>query len=87
LDTIKNTPKLVGVRVEGHTDNTGSDQINMPLSRARAQRVSDYLVLHGMEMVNIAVAGYGSNRPIADNATEAGRAANRRVEVTVTRQR
>lgn len=86
LSKIKATPKLVEVRVEGHTDNTGSDAINLPLSKARAQRVRDYLVLNGLELVNIQVNGFGSSRPVADNNTEIGRTANRRVEVTVTRQ-
>lgn len=86
LQSIKATPKVVEVRVEGHTDNSGSDRINLPLSKARAQRVRDYLVLHGLEMVNILAEGYGSSRPVTDNETEAGRAANRRVEVIVVRE-
>lgn len=86
LQTIKATPKVVEVRIEGHTDNTGNDAVNLPLSKARAQSVRDYLVLNGLEMVNIKVDGFGSSRPVADNQTEAGRSANRRVEVIVTRQ-
>jgi adhesin transport system outer membrane protein len=87
LQKIKDTPKVVEIRVEGHTDNTGSDAINLPLSKSRAQRVRDYLVLNGLELANIRVDGFGSSRPVADNTTESGRAVNRRVEVTVTRQR
>jgi adhesin transport system outer membrane protein len=86
LETIRATPKVVEVRIEGHTDNVGSDAINLPLSKARANRVKDYLVLNGLELTNIRVEGYGSSRPVADNNTEAGRAANRRVEVVVTRR-
>lgn len=86
LKKIKNTPKVVEIRVEGHTDNSGNDAINLPLSKARAQSVRDYLVLNGLEMANIQVAGFGASRPVADNTTESGRAANRRVEVSVTSQ-
>lgn len=86
LQKIKDTPKVVEIRVEGHTDSSGSDAVNLPLSKARAQRVRDYLVLNGLELMNIRVDGFGSSRPVADNGTETGRATNRRVEVTVTRQ-
>lgn len=86
LQKIKATPNVVAIRVEGHTDSSGSDGINMPLSHARAQRVRDYLVLNGLEMVSIQAQGYGSSQPVADNSTEAGRNINRRVEVRVTRQ-
>ncbi|ACE82715.1 TolC family outer membrane protein [Cellvibrio japonicus] len=83
---IKNTPKVVGIRVEGHTDNTGTDALNIPLSKARAQRVRDYAVLNGLENIPVSVDGFGASRPVADNNTEAGRAANRRVEISITRQ-
>lgn len=86
LQKIKATPNVVEIRVEGHTDSSGSDAINLPLSNARAKRVRDYLVLNGLEMVNIQAQGYGSSRPLADNNTEAGRNVNRRVEIRVTRQ-
>lgn len=86
LQTIKNTPNIMEVRIEGHTDSSGSDAINLPLSKARAQSVRDYLVLNGLEMVNIQVAGYGASRPVADNRTESGRLANRRVDISVTSQ-
>lgn len=87
LQKIKATANVVEIRVEGHTDSSGSDAINLPLSKARAQKVRDYLVLNGLEMINIQTDGYGSAKPVADNNTEAGRAANRRVDVNVTRQR
>src|SRR5690606_17761685 len=86
LQKIKATPNVVEIRVEAHTDSSGSDAINLPLSNARAKRVRDYLVLNGLEMVYIQAQGYGSSRPLADNNTEAGRNVNRRVEVRVTRQ-
>lgn len=71
------------VDVYGHTDPTGGDQINIPLSQNRAQAVADYLVQRGVSPARIATQGFGSSRPIADNSTEAGRAQNRRVEIRV----
>jgi adhesin transport system outer membrane protein len=83
---IKETANVVQINVAGHTDNTGTDALNIPLSKARAQRVRDYFVLHGLESTPMTVDGFGSTRPIANNNTEAGKSANRRVEVTVTRR-
>lgn len=83
---IKATPQVVDIKIIGHTDNTGTDALNLPLSNARAKRVRDYFVLNGLESIPMSSEGYGSSRPVADNATDAGKAANRRVEVTVTRK-
>lgn len=69
------------VRIIGHTDNTGSDALNERLSLERAQSVRNYLVDRGVRADTIQVAGRGEREPIADNATEAGRAKNRRVEI------
>ncbi len=70
------------VAIVGHTDNTGSDAINDPLSLRRAQAVDSYLKTCGVTPSQIAkVEGLGSYNPIADNTTAAGRAQNRRVEV------
>lgn len=71
------------VRIVGHTDSTGSDAINNPLSVARADSTRDYLVDHGVSSNRIAVDGRGSREPIADNGSDAGRARNRRVEIFV----
>ena len=71
------------VLVEGHTDNTGSDAINDPLSQRRAQAVANYAQGQGVEASRFQTKGYGSRQPIADNTTEAGRTANRRVEVAI----
>ncbi|MES2674069.1 MAG: TolC family outer membrane protein [Pseudomonadota bacterium] len=87
LKKIKATPNVVELKIEGHSDNTGTDKINIPLSKARADKVRDFLVLNGLENMNIHTEGYGSARPLGDNAVEAGRKANRRVEVTVTHHR
>jgi outer membrane protein OmpA-like peptidoglycan-associated protein len=65
----------------GHTDNTGSDAINNPLSVERAQSVRDYLSARGVPASRIDTAGRGEREPIADNNSEAGRARNRRVEM------
>ena len=70
------------VAVYGHTDSTGSDQINDPLSVNRAASVANYLVSKGVAEAQIKnVVGLGSKEPVADNGTVEGRAANRRVEV------
>ncbi|WP_435526398.1 OmpA family protein [Ideonella oryzae] len=69
------------VMVIGHTDSTGSDAINDPLSVDRAASVRDYLVMRGVSPTRISIEGKGSHQPIADNATVDGRARNRRVEI------
>ena len=70
------------VSIIGHTDNTGSDEINNPLSLRRAQSVESYLKSCGVTAGQIAtVEGKGSTEPVADNSTSAGRTQNRRVEV------
>ena len=69
------------VRIIGHTDNTGSDAINNPLSVNRAQSARDYLVSRGVAATRISIDGRGSREPIADNSTEAGRARNRRIDI------
>ncbi len=69
------------VEIAGHTDSQGSDEYNQGLSERRAQAVADYLVAHGANVGNISVKGYGESQPVADNASKAGRAANRRVEL------
>ncbi len=70
-------------RVEGHTDSSGSAAINQDLSQQRAEAVMQALVARGVDAGRINATGYGADRPIASNATEAGRRANRRVEVYV----
>jgi outer membrane protein OmpA-like peptidoglycan-associated protein len=69
------------VRVVGHTDSTGSDAVNDPLSRARAESVAHYLEDRGVPSNRVEAVGRGEHEPIADNNTEAGRAKNRRVEI------
>ncbi|HKO93664.1 MAG TPA: OmpA family protein, partial [Polyangiaceae bacterium] len=69
--------------VEGHTDATGSTASNEQLSMKRAEAVRDALVSDGVPAERITVMGYGESRPLADNASPAGRATNRRVEIVV----
>ena len=69
------------VTIVGYTDSTGNDAINNPLSVARAGSVRDYLAARGVPARGIRAEGRGSHDPIASNATEAGRAQNRRVEI------
>ena len=66
--------------VQGHTDNQGSDKINDPLSQQRAEAVVKALEEQGVDPFNLRPVGKGSHEPVADNATEEGRAKNRRVE-------
>ncbi|MDO5685811.1 MAG: OmpA family protein [Neisseria sp.] len=74
------------ITVAGHTDSTGSDSINQPLSERRAQAVSQYLSSRGVAAHRIKAVGYGSRSPIASNATVEGRAQNRRVEILINPQ-
>ncbi|MDQ2769307.1 MAG: OmpA family protein [Bacteroidota bacterium] len=71
------------VVVEGHTDNSGSDAINQPLSERRAQAVSNEIQGQGVDAARITTTGYGSSQPVADNTSATGKAANRRVEVAI----
>lgn len=71
------------VTVIGHTDSTGTDEINKPLSENRAKAVAAYLVSQGVPADSVTSTGVGSAEPIADNKTAAGRAQNRRTEIKV----
>lgn len=75
--------KNFSLKLAGHTDNTGSMQTNLRLSKERAESVKAYLVSKGANASRIEATGYGPNQPIADNATEEGRQMNRRVEFTL----
>ncbi|MCD0421130.1 OmpA family protein [Rubrivivax benzoatilyticus] len=77
----KGLDQTMHVRIVGHTDSTGSDAINDPLSLARARTVRDYLEDRGVPAARLEIAGRGSREPVADNGSDAGRAKNRRVEI------
>lgn len=95
--TLKNEAKIViaklagillilpelNLRVEGHTDSTGSADYNQELSERRASSVRDFLAQQGIEGQRMVAFGYGLTRPVADNSTRDGRAKNRRVEIVI----
>ena len=71
------------VEVAGHTDSTGSDAYNQSLSERRAGSVASYLQSQGVSAQRVITVGMGESRPVADNSTESGKQANRRVEITM----
>jgi len=71
------------IQIAGHTDSTGSHAYNMKLSEQRAQSVKNYLTGRGVPAQRLHTIGAGPDYPVADNSTEAGRAQNRRVEITI----
>jgi outer membrane protein OmpA-like peptidoglycan-associated protein len=85
LDEIgRNLDPNVRVTIVGHTDSSGNDGINDPLSLDRAEAVRDYLADRGVRSTRMAVEGRGSHQPIASNTSESGRASNRRVEILLS---
>lgn len=78
-----NSYKKSEIIITGHTDNTGTDEMNNRLSLQRASHVRDYLVSQGVDANRIRVQGLGSRYPVADNSTADGRFQNRRVEIFV----
>jgi outer membrane protein OmpA-like peptidoglycan-associated protein len=80
--SLRDSPN-VEIGIIGHTDSTGTDAINDPLSMQRASVTRDYLVTRGLSPEFFRIDGRGSREPIADNRTSAGRAQNRRVEIFV----
>lgn len=89
LDEVANVlveNSTIKIRIEGHTDNKGKAKYNKKLSQRRAESVRKYLIKRGIDAGRMTSAGFGMERPIEDNATEAGRAANRRVEIHITSQ-
>ena len=86
LDNVANTLNQYNqtvIEVAGHTDNVGTDAYNQTLSQQRANSVSSYLNGKGVMQQRMIVVGAGETRPIASNDTDAGRAQNRRVEITI----
>lgn len=82
MDILSDYPYLT-IQISGHTDNVGSDSYNEKLSQARAKSVVDYLKDEKVDSSRLSYKGYGSTMPVALNATDEGRAKNRRVEFTV----
>jgi outer membrane protein OmpA-like peptidoglycan-associated protein len=83
VQALRDQPTLQ-TQIVGHTDSVGSDAYNMRLSQRRAESVATYLVQQGVPRQNIKTDWRGKREPIASNATAAGRAQNRRVEITLT---
>jgi OOP family OmpA-OmpF porin len=83
---IAKNPQIKRLRIEGHASAEGNPAHNRTLSDERAQAVMKYLDDHGIAAKELVAAGYGADRPIADNATEDGREKNRRVEFVIVEQ-
>jgi outer membrane protein OmpA-like peptidoglycan-associated protein len=75
-------PEL-NLRIEGHTDSTGSDEHNQRLSERRADAVKSFLAAQEIDMNRMVSVGYGEYRPVADNSSADGRQKNRRVEIVI----
>jgi outer membrane protein OmpA-like peptidoglycan-associated protein len=83
LASILNKYPDTNILVEGHTDSTGTEELNQTLSERRAQSVSNLCVSTGVKSARFNVMGYGEGQPIADNESDEGRQQNRRVEVAI----
>jgi outer membrane protein OmpA-like peptidoglycan-associated protein len=83
MATVLNKYPDTNILVEGHTDNTGSDEHNLRLSQERAQSVSNYLATLGVNPTRLTMMGYGESQPVATNDTVDGRQLNRRVQVAI----
>lgn len=83
LDKLQKHPAW-HITVSGHTDNIGDENINLDLSRRRAEAVIEYLAAKGISRNRLAAKGYGSSTPVASNDTKEGRNRNRRVEFTIS---
>jgi outer membrane protein OmpA-like peptidoglycan-associated protein len=80
---LKSHPEVKHVNIEGHTDSMGDPAFNMQLSEGRAKAVRAYLVEKGVAADRLSAKGFGATRPVADNKTAQGRAANRRVDFMI----
>jgi OOP family OmpA-OmpF porin len=83
---LRENAQIEVLQIEGHTDSTGKPDYNRELSRKRAESVRAFLVKAGIEGRRLAAKGFGPDRPIAENETEAGKERNRRVEFNIVKQ-
>lgn len=83
--TLNDNPKMI-IELGGHTDNTGSNELNLKLSQDRADAVREYLIGKGIEPDRVASKGYGESKPVATNDTEEGKQQNRRVEFIIIKK-
>ncbi|MDP2599514.1 MAG: OmpA family protein [Deltaproteobacteria bacterium] len=86
VEVLHQYPNIRKMRIEGHTDNIGSDAYNEKLSQKRAESVRQYLIAKGIAPERLEAAGYGESTPVATNDTELGRAKNRRTEFTIVEE-
>ena len=84
VSVIQSNPDITKIAIEGHTSSEGSEDFNRDLSRRRAQAVLKYLTDKGVAADRLTSNGFGPDRPIASNDTEADREKNRRVEFNIT---
>ena len=82
---VKEHPEVGRIRIEGYTDNVGPPDMNLRLSRERADSVRAALIERGVAHDRLRTEGYGESHPVAPNRTRAGRAKNRRVEFVATK--
>lgn len=83
LDIVSNIEEEFFIKVSGHTDNTGELKYNISLSESRAKEIAYHLYKNGLPAKAIDYRGFADMKPVADNDTEEGRAANRRVEIEI----
>ena len=84
---MKDHPEILKIEIQGHTDSRSSHASNMKLSDKRATAVRKYLEDKGVDKGRMVSKGYGPDKPIADNKTDAGRAENRRVEIHILKRK
>jgi outer membrane protein OmpA-like peptidoglycan-associated protein len=84
-EAMKLKPKLI-IEIGGHTDNTGTSEINQKLSQDRANAVRNYLIKKGIAPNRVSAKGYGDTQPVADNTSEEGKQKNRRTEVRIIKE-
>lgn len=85
VEVMKLKSTLV-IEIDGHTDNTGTAEINQKLSQDRADAVRNYLIKKGIAATRVSAKGFGDTMPVADNSTDEGKAKNRRTEVKIIKE-
>lgn len=85
VEVMKLKPALI-IEIDGHTDNTGTPEINQTLSQNRADAVRNYLIKKGIAATRVTAKGFGDTMPVADNSTDEGKAKNRRTEVKIIKE-
>jgi outer membrane protein OmpA-like peptidoglycan-associated protein len=86
VGVMKSNPQIEIVEIGGHTDSTGSAELNRTLSQARAESVLRYISSKGIKKERLTAKGFGPDVPVADNESDIGREANRRVEFAIIKQ-